>query len=396
MKWAVIWEECVMTENKIKKGFQFQLPLSLPVQDHVFSGIYHGAYLTKGGELYALGATDPEGILGKKDGMALVARNVVHAAVSVHSMAYVTQDGHLHVHGGVLGRLFAEGPFFTGAKRVFTLNMDAFLALGPNGEKYVFGSNKNNIFGLQDSYRCLLDVRRADDPEILKVMRERKTDFGSVSVKELFADTPSYWKWEKEVRECNDAVLLTKEYQSALRINPTTKYNREDGSPEGIYAFAILPNSYVIRPEAHYMDDIQLAPQNVLDISCPLFEDERAWKQVDPKAHRKAIYIHDEGRWLFLDGTELVVQDRTGKALVSKEIADVDISELRVLLLTTSGRLFQSRWRKRSGANIFGISDGPGAFPIHSFSSYYKGRSLLSKAAGLILGDDWEEIKWKP
>ena len=380
------------------KAFDLPSPLELPSQDRVFSGVYYGAYLTRKGDLYALGATEQEGILGKKDGMSLIARNVVHAAVGAKSIAYVTQDGHLHVHGGVLGVLFAEGPDFTGAKRVYSFNLDAFLAVGWDGRKYIFGENKDNLFELKDYYWFQLDFRPADDPEILKVMRERKKDFGTLKLTQLLADVPAYWAWEREVTGCPEAMLLSGAYRSSLRISPTTKYSRADGSPEGIYAFAGVPNAYIIRPESGFLESVTLAPENVLSTSCPLFTDDGAWKRVDPKAHKKAICIEDEERWFMLDGTTLYILQGSKKTVVANNIADIDVSALRVLILTNTGRLFQSSWRKQKPGNIEGVLSGPLTYPLESFSAFCNRQSqgLLAKAFNKFVDTEWEEIHWKP
>ena len=370
--------------------------LRYPVHDRVFSGTYYGAYLTRKGKLYALGAAEAEGILGKKDGKPLLSENVVHAAAGVRSIAYVTRDGHLHVYGGRLGRLFAEGPSFPGAKAVYPLNYDAFLAIGLDGKKYVFGENKNNIFQMEPYYWFQMNVPPADDPKILEVMRARKDDFGSLSTTELFANAPAYQKWAEEGANCPEAALLAQEYQGGLRLVPATKYG-EDGSPQGMYLKAGVPSSIIIRPEPGFLENMELAPENVLDMSSPLFEDGRTWRQVNPSAHKKAIYLSDESRWLYLDDTMLYFFEGQKKTVIAKDVLDVDVSYLRVLILTTFGQLYQSRWRNTKGKYIEGARTGPMEFPLSTLPAFRERQSkgIFGKMVN-SLASDWEEIHWKP
>ena len=69
-------EASEMTENRHPETFDSRLPLDLPDQDHVFSGTFSGVYLTKRGELYALGVTGTGKNSESKDGKALIARDV--------------------------------------------------------------------------------------------------------------------------------------------------------------------------------------------------------------------------------------------------------------------------------------------------------------------------------
>lgn len=384
--------------NGEEKRASEKMPLlAFPPNDRVFSGVYYGAYLTKNGNLYALGKTETEGILGVKDGKALIAENVVHAAVGGRSIAYVTRDAHLHVHGGALGRVFAEGPGFTGAKAVYSINLDTFLAVGTDGKNYLFGSNKDNIFQLDSSYSFQLNIPPANDPAILEVMRKRKDEFGKTSMKELFANTPSYQAWEQKVLNSQELKHLCQEYQTALPVTPATKYNKTDGSPEGIYAFIRVPNSFVIRPESGYLEGKELAPENVLDISSPMFDDNEIWKRINPALYRKAIYLSDEGRWLFLYKNILYLQENGKKTALGNDILDVDVSQLRVLILTTSGKLYQSAWRNLNGKVMEGVSFGSVEYPLSSFPEFRKrqGGGILGNLFNMA-ASKWEEIKWHP
>ena len=321
----------------------------------------------------------------------------MHAAVGTDSVAYVTQDGHLHVAGGVLGLLFAEGPCFPGAEKVYCFDSDDFLVFGLDGKLYAFGNNKTNTFELKDKYCFRLNFRAADDPEILEVMRQRKDDFGKVKKTVLFADIPSYWAWEREMAETEEVRLLAKVYKSNFKLAPGTRYD-EDGSPLGMFAYALVSTAYVIRPEDYYMNNDRMGPDNVLYIACPLPDDYEVLKEVDPGAHKKAIYIKDENRWFMLDGTELYILHGSEKTVVAKDIADISVSYVRVLILTTSGQIFQSSWRRKNAPMIEGALRSPGKFPLASLPDFRKRQTggFLGKAFNALLDNEWEEIKWKP
>ena len=387
-----------MTDNQKNAAFDAALPLPFPAQDRVFSGVYYGAYLTKSGKLYALGtAADPDKTLKRKDGMPLIATDVVSAAVGGNSIAYVTRDGHLYVHGGPLASVFAEGPAFTGARAVFTANLDSFLAVGFGGKNYMFGNNKYNIFGIGDQYWFPLDFKAADAPEILEVLRRRKDEIGAAKVSDFFSDVGAYRSWEEELRTCPEAVRLYREYQSHLRLAPRVTYSEEDGSPAGLAAYAGVPNAFVIRPESGLLEGVTLAPENVLSISCPYFEDTAVLDHIDPGAHKKAVYIRDEGRWLFLDGTELYLLDGGKKTVVAKDVADVDLSLFRALILTTSGQIFQSGWRNQGTVAPEGVFHGSVDFPFASLAAFRKRQTggIFGKLANMAF-NTWQEIRWKP